>query len=79
MSLEASYFDNVINYSVCFQDVSVNELDTLLHFLESKFSKDVYEVVYSDSHLYIMKYVVWLKFHDKPSELLFKLIWPLKG
>lgn len=76
MSLIASYFDNVINYSVCFQHVSVIEFDTLKEFLESKFDKSAYDIVYSKSEVFYACYAaVWLNFYKEQDELRFKLLW----
>jgi hypothetical protein len=74
MSLQATYFDNVINYSVCFQNVSVDEFITLHDFLIDKFEKNSCDMVYSELH-YNYYAAVWLKFYNEQDELRFKLLW----
>jgi hypothetical protein len=74
MSLQATYFGNVINYKVCFQNVSVDEFNTLHNFLVEKFERNSYDMVYSDLQ-YPYYAAVWLKFYNEQDELRFKLLW----
>ena len=74
MSLAATYFNSVINYKFCFQNVTENELKQLKDFLEDKFDEDVYDLAYSEFQ-YTKYIAIWLKFYNQENELKFKLLW----
>jgi len=74
MSLTASYFDNCINYKVCFQHVSVDEYNELYDFLTKRFDKNSYDILYPEE--FNGRYsAIWIKFYNEQEELKFKLLW----
>lgn len=75
MSLYATFFDSVINYNVCFQNLSESEFNILNTFLEERFKKESYELLKTESNQFHLRYVVWIRFESEQDELKFKLMW----
>lgn len=78
MSLHATYFDSVINYKICFQNLTVSEYNKLFDFLLTKFNDNSYDFVNTELN-HNMYSAVWLKFNDEKDELKFKLLWEHSG